>query len=385
MSDIALRTKINIIYRGKNISTDIADDLKSFSYTDNESGTPDDIDITLKNDHGRWNDDWMPTLGDKIIASIVQEGRGAKPPLACGTFTLDQFDVSGGNGSVVSIKGVSVPSDKSIRRTTKSRGWEKAKLSEIAADIASTGSLKLTYATQIDPIYDRKDQTNISDLQFLKKLCDEEALNVKITNDQIVIFDPQEMDAKPSVKTIVIGEDEVKSWRFTTQNHDTYSESTVEYNNPKTGKKETYTEKSKTIKDGKPLKTVTRASSPAEAQRKAKAKLYAANKKEITGSIVIMGSPELNAGDVVTVIGAGKFDGKYKVNKASHSLSSGYETTLELNHTNNPVKETKETKAATTKAKKAKTPKKAKAAPVKGPAAPKKVLTEDEKWIMSQK
>lgn len=368
MVDIALRTRIDITYKGVNISKDIASDLIAFSYTDNESGTPDDIDIKLKNEHGRWNDDWMPTLGDKIIASIIQEGRGAVKPLACGTFTLDQFDISGGSsGSTVSMKGVSVPSEKSIRRTQKSRGWEMVKLSEIAADIASNGSLKLTYATAIDPLYDRKDQTNISDLQFLKKLCDEEALNVKITNDQIVIFDPQEMDGKDPVKTIIIGEDEVISWQFSTQNHDTYSESTVEYSNPKTGKKESYTEKSDKIKDGKPLKTVTRASSPADAQRKAKAKLYDANRKEVTGTIVIMGSPIIRAGDVVVVFGIGKFDGKYKVNKASHTIAGGFISSLELNSTNNPPKETKETKAATANAKKKKTPKKAKATPVKSP------------------
>ena len=376
MMDIALRTYINITYKGVNISKDIAEDLISFSYTDNESGTPDDIDITLKNDHGRWNDDWMPTLGDKIIASIIQEGRGAGKPLACGIFTLDQFDISLGGGSSVSMKGVSVPSEKSIRRTTKSRGWEKVKLSEIAADIASTGALKLTYATSVDPLYDRKDQTNISDLQFLKKLCDEEALNVKITNDQIVIFDPQEMDKKDPIRTIVIGSDYIiGNPKFSTQNHDTYSESTVEYSNPKTGKKETYTEKSEKIKDGKPLKTVTRASTPAEAQRKAKAKLYKANQKEITGSISIMGDFSLVAGEVVSIIGAGKFDGKYKINKATHSLSSGYVTTIELNHTNNPVKPTKETQKAKVKAKKAKTRKKARVKAIKKPVASSKVST----------
>ena len=365
--DLALRTYINIMYKGVNISADIAADLLAFSYTDNESGTPDDIDITLKNDHGRWNDDWMPTLGDKIIASIIQEGRGAGKPLACGTFTLDQFDISLGGGSTVSMKGVSVPSEKSIRRTNKSRGWEKVKLSEIAADIASTGSLRLTYATDIDPLYDRRDQTNIPDLQFLKKLCDDEALNLKVTDDQIVIFDPQEMDKKDPIRTIVIGSDYIiGNPKFSIQNHDTYSESTVEYSDPKTGKKETYTEKSEKIKDGKPLKTVTRASTPAEAQRKAKAKLYEANKKEITGSMTLMGDYRLIAGETVSIIGAGKFDGKYKINKSTHSLSGGYTTTIELNHTNNPVKQTEETKKATNKAKKDKVAKKAKVTIKKG-------------------
>lgn len=382
--DIALRTYIDITYKGVNISADVSNDLIGFTYTDNESGTPDDIDITLKNEHGRWSDDWLPTLGDKLNVSLLQDGRGAGGPLACGTFTLDQFDVSWGNGSTVSLKGVSVPSEKSIRRTTKSRGWEVVKLSEIAADIASTGGLKLTYATPIDPLYDRKDQTNISDLQFLKKLCNEEALNIKITNDQIVIFDPQEMDKKDPIRTIVIGTNNVLSAKFSTQNHDTYSESTVEYSDPKTGKKETYTEKSDKIKDGKPLKTVTRASSPTEAQRKAKAKLYEANRKEVTGTLTLVGDTSLVAGEVISIIGAGKFDGKYKINKSTHGLSGGYITSLELNSTNNPVKETKETKKAKTKAKKDKTPKKAKVA-AKTATVVKKPQTEDEKWIMSQK
>ena len=133
-------------------------------------------------------------------------------------------------------------------------------------------------------------------------------------------------------------------------------------------KKKYILKKSDKITDGKPLKTVTRASSPADAQRKAKAKLYEANKKEVTGSMSLMGDSSLVAGEVVLIIGAGKFDGKYKINKATHSLGSGYITTIDLNSTNNPVKETKETKAATTKAKKNKTPKKAKSTAVKNQA-----------------
>lgn len=385
MTDLALRTYVEVTYRGVNITDDVSKDLIGFSYTDNESGTADDIDITLKNNHGRWSNEWLPTLGDKITATVKQIGRNAGPALACGSFTFDEYNDSeeSGSGATVSFRCQSTPVQKNIKNSTKSRGWEQVKLSEIASDIANNGGLKLTYATSIDPIYDRKDQSNVSDLQFLKALCKDEALNLKITSDQIVIFDPQEMDKKSSIMTFTRGTSLIKSRSFTTQNHNVYSESTVEYNDPKTGKKSTYTEKSTKIKDGKKLNTVKRASSQAEAQRIAKAKLYEANKKEITAQMTVVGNTLLAAGEVIQLIGFGKFDGKYKITKATHTISSsGYETALELDNTNNPPKETEKTKQEKTKAEKKKKPKKAKIStnqPVK------KNLTEDEKWIMSQK
>ena len=62
--------------------------------------------------------------------------------------------------------------------------------------------------------------------------------------------------------------------------------------------------------------------------------------------MTLMGDFSLIAGETVSIIGAGKFDGKYKINKATHSLSSGYVTSIDLNHTNNPVKQTEETNKA---------------------------------------
>lgn len=336
--DLALRTYIQLIYKGVNISEDISNDLIAFSFTDNEHGTADDIDISLKNNHGLWSGDWLPTLGDKLEASIIQVGRGAKPTLFCGTFTLDEFEIKHGGGSIVSIRGASVPSEKSIRKTVKSRGWEKVKLSEIAMDIATNGALKLNYATSIDPLYDRKDQSGKADLEFLKQLCDDEALNLKVTSDQLVIFDPQEMDARPPATSLIYGSSDIIDASFRTQNHDTYSESTVEYNDPATGKTQKHTEKSKKIQDGKTLKTTKRATNQADAERLAKAKLYNANRKETTATFTILGDTRLQAGDVVDVIGWGKMDGTYKITKATHSLSNGYVTGLDLDNTNNPPK-----------------------------------------------
>lgn len=392
MEELALRTWVEVEYSGKNITADVSKDLVSFSFTDNESGTADDIDITLKNEHGRWSDQWMPTLGDKMKLTIHQQGRGAGFSLPCGTFTLDSFVDSDSNGATVSFKGQSIPTKNGIKTTTKSRSWEQVKLSEIAGDIALEAGLRLTYATVVDPLYDVKSQTNMTNISFLNKICKEEALNLKVTDEQIVIFDPQEMDKKSPIKTFVRGFDKITGRSFTTQNHDTYSESTVEYDNPKTGKKESYTEKSDRIKDSKKLNTVTRAKSKAEAQRLAKAKLYEANSKETTGSMTVVGDTRLVAGEIIELIGFGKFDGTYKISKVTHIIGSGgYTSSLELNSTNNPVKEPKteakkkEKVATKKKAERKKVVKKAKVSTKKTSPTIKKNLNEDEIWIMSQK
>lgn len=348
----ALRTFVQIHYAGVNITDDIAPDLLNFQYTDNESGEADDISLTLKNDHGRWSGDWFPTLGDKMQAVIFQEGEGALGPLECGTFTLDEFTQNFNGGSTVEFKGVSVPSEKSVRKQEKSKAWEEVKLSEIASDVAKTAGLALNYATKIDPLYDRKDQAKKPDLKFLKELCEEEALNLKITDQKLVIFDPVEMDAQPPNGFIVIGEHRVKSASFTIQNHDVAESAKVEYKDPKTGKTTAAEAKSDTVKDGKTEKLTVRASSQEEAERKAKAALYKKNSKEITGNITLVGDTSLRAGMTTDVVNLGRNDGRYKINKATHTISAseGYITAIEVSHTKNPAKP--EAKAAAEKVKK---------------------------------
>ena len=74
-----------------------------------------------------------------------------------------------------------------------------------------------------------------------------------------------------------------------------------------------------------------RTESPADAARKAKAKLQDKNGKENTCTIDMMGCPSLYAGLVISLTGYGTFSGNYLVKKATHKFSSsGYTTSAEL-------------------------------------------------------
>jgi phage protein D len=384
---LARRSELEITYKGVNISADVSKDLVGFSYTDNETGKADDIEIKLQDRTGRWSREWMPTLGDKVEAKIKYISNGRVSYLNCGTFTLDEFtNESGSSGTTVAFKGASVPQNNTVRRTQKNRAWESVRLSEIASDVANTGGLRLTYSTSVDPLFERKDQNNKSDLQFLKELCDEIALSLKVTNDQLVIFNRDDLEQKDPIGTLIFGSQDVKAWSFTTQNHDTYDESTVEYTDPKTNKKIEHTEKDLKSNSGKKIKKVQRVENKAEAERIAKANLKNKNRKKLTGSISIIGDVRYVAGSVVEIVGFGNFDGKFYIDTATHSVDGGYTTALEISSVLNPKDEKDEkVKAAKQEVKKAaenkKQPKKAKTTPK---PAVKKDLNEDEKWIMRQ-
>lgn len=331
--DNVLRTRVLVTYEGEDITRDIAHDLLSFSYTDNEGGKADDISITLKNDHGRWSGPWLPLRGDKITATIVQSGRGAGFDLPCGTFTIDEIEFSG-PPSIVAIKGASVPSNSDIMRRQRSRAWENVRLSEIVQDVALAGGMSVLYMIDNDPIYDRRDQRDESDMAFLNRLCEDEGFCLKSTDNQIVVFDPRVQEESDPVATIRIGGGRVKSYRFSAQTYDVYARCIVEYTDPQSGKLIQYTYEQPGVEKGKTMKLVRRAENIAEAERRAAAALYRSNRGEVTGTLELIGDTRLSAGQTIIIEGAGQFSGRYYIEKSSHSIASGYITTIDVNNVN---------------------------------------------------
>lgn len=73
-----------------------------------------------------------------------------------------------------------------------------------------------------------------------------------------------------------------------------------------------------------------RASSMGEAERKGKAELRRANKNEVTGTLAMQGDIRIVAGVTITLRNAGCFDGRYFVEKITHTISNGYTMNLEI-------------------------------------------------------
>lgn len=326
-----------MVYEGVDVTSDIAPYLLSFEYTDKASGESDEIQLSLEDRKGRWLSSWFPSKGDKITASIEFRAAGETEKttsLPCGVFEVDEIEFSE-PPMQITIKGVAAPVTSSAVGQLKTKAWESMNLKEIASEIASNNNLTLFWDSSNNPSYQRKDQIQTSDLNFLKGLCTDAALACKCTAGQIVIFDESAYEEKSSVCTIARGDRRIKSVSFRSKTTETYSAASVNYHDSLLDETQSATVTSDDApENGKTLEINQKVESQAEAISLGEAQLRAANKNEVTGSLTMTGFIGIVGGCTVECSGWGKFDGKYFVNSAKHSYSSsGYELSIDIGET----------------------------------------------------
>lgn len=328
----ARRARLKLTYDNKDISEDLVPYLLSWSYSDHASGKADDLQISLEDREGLWMGDWLPDKGATLKAALVTEHwaeQGKTEELPFGTFEIDTIDGKS-SPSTVTIKALSIPESASLRGEEKTRSWEKVKLSTVAKDIADNAGLTLFYDTDDDPEYDRLDQTEESDLAFLQKNCENEGLSLKISDQQIVIFDDEKYEAMDPVMTIKRGQSYILDYSFSTSTREVYSACRVEYHDPSGNESisYTYTDPNKPA-TGKTLVVNQRVDSIAKAEKMAKKKLRKQNRGETKMSFSLLGDIRLLAACTVMVDGYGKFDGKYFIEEAEHA-GAGYTVKIDL-------------------------------------------------------
>lgn len=339
----ARRCLVIIKYNDKDISADLQQYLKNVSYTDNMSGEADDLQLTLEDKAGLWQSAWMPEKGATLDVSVklINWQSIGEQVVRFGLFEVDEI-TSSGMPSEVQIKAVSVPDNNNLRGAERTRSWEKAELKRIANDIATEAGLTLYYdVKEYNPVIDRAEQTEQSDLSFLYKLCADHGLALKICDKQVVIFDEADYEASDAVALVPKPKgsysagslkvlDMLKSYSLRSKVHDVYRSCHVKYQDSSTKQKieATFTAPEKKI--GKTLEVNEQVASIADAERLAKKKLREKNSDEVTGSFSFLGTPELAAAVNIQLSGFGAFDAKYIITKAQHDISSGYTTSIDV-------------------------------------------------------
>ena len=327
----ARNTIINIIYQGSDITKDIAPYLLTFTFTDNSGGKADDLSITLQDASGTWLQDWMPSKGDIITATIIHAETSETVSLPCGTFSVDQIDYSY-PPSTFSIKGVSASVKKKSVQQKKSSTWENVLLPQVITEIAGKNSLAPELYSVPPEFIEHLDQIEQSDLEFLQKLCADYGLAVKVQESKLVVYDIAEYEESASALTIEQGDERLLSVRFTSKTAQVYRKARVRYHDPV--KDELYdAEYEDDAEEGseRELEIYERVESQADAERVAEERLIDTNRKEITGSVTLKGDVNLAAGLTVELSGFGMFSGKHFINKCTHKVdNSGYTTVLEL-------------------------------------------------------
>ena len=344
--------EVLIEYEGVNISKNIAPYLISFTYTDNAGEKADDISFTLEDKNRLWTSDWFPTKGDKVKASIAiheWEKPDKSESLPCGTFEVDEVSVSG-PPNIITIKAVSTLISKPMRQEKHTKAWENVKLSSIASDIANKNSLKLFWDCTTDPLFERRDQVEMSDLEFFSALAKDYGINTKITDTQLVCYSRESYEEKEPVAEFTFDDKKLINWSFSTKSAGTYKAARVQYHDPVKDTNIDIEEESEdeTEGTGRILEINQKVDSIADAKKVAQEKLKTANKKEISGSISLMGDLRFVGGNNVKISGFGAFDGAYIIEKAVHTISGSYTTKLDLNMGKESKKELRQKKKAKT-------------------------------------
>lgn len=320
----------NIIYEGVNITSNLKEDIKSFSYIDVASGEADTIQLIIQDKDKKWLSSWAPATGDNIQAYIKVENwrnEGNNNRLNCGEFIVDQPRHTG-RPITLELNAISMPTNTNFTTTKKSRSWDKATIQEVASTISEEAKLNLVFDAGVNPTIDFLEQSEVSDKNFLDDLCVNYGLSMKLYSHQIVIFDEAEYESKDSV--ITVDENEMDRWEVVPSLTDTgYDGVEIDYFDPDTEEYDSYQYIIPGRSGEKILYINDIVFNLAEAERKAKGELRKANKNETKLEIVIPGDVRLIATNNINITGLGKYSGKYYADKITHQLKP-YQLQIEL-------------------------------------------------------
>ena len=273
------------------------------------------------------------STGKKTIkAVIIQENwedTGKDARLNCGVFDIDTVTLAGPPAKVT-VKAAAISYSNSGSQKKRSRPWRNVRLQDIAAKIAKEEKCTLMYEANINPFFRRKEQAKKTNIKFLESLCKAQGLSLKMAAKIIVIFDPKEYGERTAIKTIKPGDQNLIDYNIKSSLKDkVYTKCTVSYKNGKTYKRYTYNLPG-TKTDGKTLSVKKKVNTLTEAKTLARSSITKANAQQFTGTVTLAGAVNLVAGNTVTLEEFQTFNGKYMIDKATHKVSGGYTTTLEL-------------------------------------------------------
>lgn len=319
-----------IVYNGKNITTDILPYVLSFTYTDKSSGESDELEIVMEDSSGLWRSEWYPLKGDTISAKISDMGL----VLDCGSFTVDEMSATGGSGGdTVTIKALAAGINKKIR-TKNSSAHESKTLREIANTIAAKHGLKVS-GNIADIRINRITQHRETDLKFLHRIAGEYGYTFSVRGTTLVFTNIFELEKKKAA--FALTSEDIISWSITDKTAHTFLAAKVSYHNPKQKEVIEFEHKEETdaFKNAKSdtLALHVQAENKQQAELKAKAALYKANSLQQEGSVDISGGSVLAlAGNNCELIGLGVFSGLYYISSSTHSVSKdgGYTTSVEI-------------------------------------------------------
>ena len=316
---------IQVTYNGVDAYKMIDPYMSQFTYIDSVDES-DTISLSLTDRDLRWVASWIPQKGDVILPSIILENwnyLSEKMTFLCGSFVVDDFSFTGPPAEG-SINGVSAPVSTSFKESDNTKTWTHTNLRVIASEIAGKYGLELRYDIKKDIPIAKIEQSRQTDADFLRQLCQKYGLGIKVYSNRLVIWDYREYFALPP--TIVLTPDQVSKWTYKSTMQGTYTGARISYTVPKS---------KKTVDvivgtEERLYKANQKADSEADARLIGEGALISANRKAVTMQIMLPPKLSLAATNTVQISGFGNMDGKYFIEKVTHSMTKK-NYTMQLN------------------------------------------------------
>lgn len=321
----AIATPIFTLWYGqKNITQDIAPYVTRISYQDSIDNASDTLDIELDDTEGKWRDAWYPNKRDNLRLKLGYQGETL---LSCGTFSIDDIEISG-PPSVVVIRAVATSVGKALR-TASHRGFEDTTLAAIAQRIAKKH--QLTLVGQIEPLrIDRVTQYAETDVAFLKRLASEYGYAVKILSDQLIFSHLDQLRHQTPI--IQLTPQDVARFSLRDTLNCVYKAAKLKSQDSSNKKLIVYDAEGGSHESVDTLNVQGRAPDKDSAKTKTDAALAKHNEYQQSGSLTLMGNTRLGAGNKIALQDFGQLSGDWLITAARHSLErqSGYVTELEI-------------------------------------------------------
>ncbi|HAT1684421.1 TPA: phage protein D [Klebsiella oxytoca] len=340
----------SLVYNQKDITRDVSAYVTSVSYTDKLSGESDEIQVDLEDSEGRWRDAWYPGKGDTLTLKM---GYAGEPLLECGTFSIDEIELSGPPDRV-SLRGLATSVTVAMR-TRMNRGFENTTLAAIAQRIAGKHHLQLQ--GQIEPLtIDRVTQYDETDLAFLKRIAGDYGYMMKVTHTHVIFSSLDRLrDVAPA---FTFTRRDVSRYTFRDTINRIYKGAKHRSQNSRSKKVVTVGvqadghvgavgEKNVSTTTRVPFRlpdtsadTLTlsgRSGNQGNAERRSRAALNLKNQYQKTGTLSLEGNLRLRAGHNLTLSDFGVCDGVWLTGSVRHSLTRSGGYTMEADIARGPV------------------------------------------------
>ncbi|BBM37708.1 hypothetical protein JCM16775_0398 [Leptotrichia hofstadii] len=224
----ARNIRVIVIFNKVDISEEVAHSISSLNYTDNSKNAIDDLEIELENLDYRWLKEWYPDENAQLLVGIHEELENETNFLDLGTFYVDEPTFE---DHKLTLKCLALPLDQNIRDQKNSVAWENVTLKELVTQIANKHEMNAEiYAENV--FFERLDQNQETDLAFINRVVKEIGLNMKVSDDKIIIFDDEEMEKNDTIEVFNIKDYRIRSFSLKKKNKEIYDKVEVSYYDP---------------------------------------------------------------------------------------------------------------------------------------------------------